>query len=581
MIITKLSIKGFKSYGNNEQSIELSQDKGELILLYGENGAGKSALINSFDYVLYGKVRGKKKRWATLSSLANRFNKEMLVSIEFLSGKDQICVKRGQNPSILELSENGVLDDQAGKVNINDKIEKIVDMDIETFKSFISMSINDFKNFMSLSNEEKKLLLDKLFNLEVLNQLNDILKSITKDTNKQINSIDSQLAVLDKGVIQLKMNIAKAKEKAKENKLLEYKEEEKNIIASMEKISEDIKIWKKPWDDIKVKKEELSNKEAKINDIERKLRKDEIDLKSRLKTLKNELSLYENNKCPKCGSDLTTGIHQEVHEGLIKNVALCNESIEALDEKWNKFNESKTKWKQSLTDVNNEYTKVHSQLNMLKRDGNMLKENLNSIKYKIDKIDTNENWDEQIEDFIKQVDDMLEEKETKEITLNTLQDESSFQKELSKVLSGDGIKKMVVSSLIDPINDFLLDNLSELGIKYEVELDSEFNATIRENDVEIDLETLSTGETKLINIAILLAYTKVIRLKRNINILFLDEVFASIDLNNINYVISLLKKISYENKINIFLVHHAMLEQTIFDRIINVTKDVFTNIKEV
>jgi ABC-type Mn2+/Zn2+ transport system ATPase subunit len=44
MLISELGIRGFKSYGNNEQVLKLNTEKGELILLVGNNGAGKSVV---------------------------------------------------------------------------------------------------------------------------------------------------------------------------------------------------------------------------------------------------------------------------------------------------------------------------------------------------------------------------------------------------------------------------------------------------------------------------------------------------------------------------------------------------------
>jgi ABC-type uncharacterized transport system ATPase subunit len=41
MIIQEVGIRGFKSFGNNEQVLKLNTEKGELILLVGNNGAGK------------------------------------------------------------------------------------------------------------------------------------------------------------------------------------------------------------------------------------------------------------------------------------------------------------------------------------------------------------------------------------------------------------------------------------------------------------------------------------------------------------------------------------------------------------
>ena len=198
MIIQEIGIRGFKSFGNSEQTLKLNSDKGELILLTGSNGNGKSSFIESFEYVLYGKVKSmKKKKWATLGTLPNRINGELQNRIKFLSNGTEVEVVRGIGPSVLKLIENGIENDRAGKANIDEKIENYVGLDIETFKSFISMSINDFKNFISLSNDEKQMLLDKLFNLEVINILNNILKDMVRTNKTQNATFDAEISTLN------------------------------------------------------------------------------------------------------------------------------------------------------------------------------------------------------------------------------------------------------------------------------------------------------------------------------------------------------------------------------------------------
>ena len=72
------------------------------------------------------------------------------------------------------------------------------------------------------------------------------------------------------------------------------------------------------------------------------------------------------------------------------------------------------------------------------------------------------------------------------------------------------------------------------------------------------------------NIAILIAYLKLIRTKKHINILFLDEVFSSIDLEGIDSILMLLKSFANDYNINIFVVHHAILSEEMFDRILKI-----------
>ena len=292
MLIEEIGIRGFKSYGNNEQVLKLNTQKGELILLVGNNGSGKSSLLDSFDYVLYGKVRGKKKRWSTLSTLPNRINGELLNRIKFKSQGTEVEVKRGISPNTLELYENGVLNDRAGKSNIDEKIEKYIGMDIETFKSFISMSINDFKNFISLSTEEKQLLLDKLFNLEVINILNSILKELNKNNKIRMASLDSEISTLNESIQSIQRSIEKAIEKEKENTQAEIDE----VKSQMESKKSDYATLKEKVDKIKVKDSELSD------ELEKEKRQ-YIIIQTEIKGVQKDIDLYDSGKCPTCKTD--------------------------------------------------------------------------------------------------------------------------------------------------------------------------------------------------------------------------------------------------------------------------------------
>jgi len=90
-----------------------------------------------------------------------------------------------------------------------------------------------------------------------------------------------------------------------------------------------------------------------------------------------------------------------------------------------------------------------------------------------------------------------------------------------------------------------------------------------------------SGELKSANIILLISYLMLIRTKKNINILFLDEVFSSIDLDNISNILNLLKFFANEYNINIFVVHHALLNEEMFDRIIKIEKNIFSTIEEI
>ena len=63
--------------------------------------------------------------------------------------------------------------------------------------------------------------------------------------------------------------------------------------------------------------------------------------------------------------------------------------------------------------------------------------------------------------------------------------------------------------------------------------------------------------------------------------MFLDEVFSSVDLEGIEAILFLLKQFAMSYNINIFVVHHAIMNREYFDRIIQIDKNVFSEIREI
>jgi exonuclease SbcC len=560
MLISELTIRGFKSYGNNVQTLKLNTEKGELILLVGNNGAGKSSLLDSFDYVLYGKVRGKKKRWTTLSNLPNRINGELLNTIKFKSQGTEVEIQRGISPNILKLSENGIDNDRAGKSNLDDKIENYIGMDIETFKSFISMSINDFKNFISLSNEEKKLLLDKLFNLEIINTLNSILKDLNRVNKVQIAKFDSEISTLNESIISIKKSIDNAVEKEKQNLQAEID----NIKLEMDSKKEDYIKLKEKVDKIKLKESEL------IDEIEKE-KKQYIIIQTEIRSAQKDIDLYDSGKCPTCATDFNSDHFLNLKDILLEK----RKSLESLKvEIENNIKVIKEK-QQKLQKISNDANTSFNDITYL----------LKNYKNQIDKLQKSKENESPKSVNVQEFQNTIKELESKKIgssdNLSTSKDKEVYYKELSKIFSEDGVKKNIISGIIKPINYFITENIKKMGLNFDVTLDETFTADIKHFGSTIEHDSLSTGETKKINIAILIAYLKLIRTKRHINILFLDEVFSSIDIEGIDSILGLLKSFANDYNINIFVVHHAILNQEIFDRIIRINKEVFSVMEEI
>jgi DNA repair exonuclease SbcCD ATPase subunit len=561
MLINEIGIKGFKSFGNNEQSLKLNTEKGELILLTGSNGNGKSSFIESFEYVLYGKVKSmKRKKWSTLSTLPNRINNELQNRIKFISNGTEVEIIRGINPSTLKLIENGIENDRAGKANLDEKIEDYIGMDIETFKSFISMSINDFKNFISLSNDEKQLLLDKLFNLEVINILNQILKDINKANKLQLTRHDSEISTLIDSIESIRRSIEKSIEK-----------EKLNIQSEIDTIKEQMESKKGEYQLLKEKVEKIKLKENELKSELDKEKEQYITLNSEIKSSQKDIDLYDSGKCPTCGTDFDNDHFHNLKDVLLEK----KKSVEAIRSEIESNIKSIREKQTKLQGISDTTTKTFNDITYL----------LKNYKSQIDRLQSQKDKESgqsstNVSEFENTIVELESKKEVSSEYQTTCREKESYYKELTKVFGEDGVKRSIIASIIKPINHFINENVRKMNLPFQVQLDETFTAQIKQFGVPIEHDSLSTGETRKINISILIAYLKLIRTKKHINILFLDEVFSSIDIEGCEDILNLLKSFANDYKINIFVVHHAILNQELFDRILSINKDVFTTINE-
>jgi DNA repair exonuclease SbcCD ATPase subunit len=559
MIIKSFWLANFRSYGKVPTRINLRTDTGELILLLGKNGGGKSSLIDSLSFGGFGIVNGRNGKRVTLKQLPNRLNDQLQVGFEFMTPElEHGEVVRSLNPSKVKLTENGVLYPKAGK--IQDVINSHMGFDFETFKSFISMSINDFKNFIELGADDKKILLDKLFNMEVITKLQKIVKEMRKLNNEEAQRMKSNIDVISRNISSVEASIQKYAEtkslelgaqiEACKQMLLEHKAEYMQLSSQVNSFDDDIKKYA----------EEVKNSTVK-----------EAELRMTAKNTIDKIKLYEMGQCPTCHSSLSGDEH-------LAALAAMKQTLEELKIA---FAEQKAN-----TQSSQEYLDKYKSLKQSADNTfNKLKAHLEGIKYKQttlrnQQLEIEQQSDKSYDSLNESIDELSNNKTKIESELTTTVGKDLLFKTLIGLFSDEGIKKKVVKNIIRPLNIFIKENLDTINMSHSVVLDDSFDASLKYLGKEIGQETLSTGEAKKINMCVMLAYIKLLRTKKHINVLFLDEVFASIDEDGVKDVLTLLKKFAQDYKVNVFLVHHSDLPLSKFDRILKITKGVFSTIEE-
>jgi ABC-type multidrug transport system ATPase subunit len=106
-----------------------------------------------------------------------------------------------------------------------------------------------------------------------------------------------------------------------------------------------------------------------------------------------------------------------------------------------------------------------------------------------------------------------------------------------------------------------------------LEFNEDFDARITHMGQEINQATLSTGENKKLEFAVILAIIRIMKIKfPGLNILFLDEILSNLDAESVSAVLRILRKITDEYKLHVFIVNHAPIDNNLFDYIYRIEK---------
>jgi ABC-type multidrug transport system ATPase subunit len=128
------------------------------------------------------------------------------------------------------------------------------------------------------------------------------------------------------------------------------------------------------------------------------------------------------------------------------------------------------------------------------------------------------------------------------------------------------MKKLLMSQIIPILNKKILKVAKILEFKFAFEFDLEFDPIITHLGMQISPDSLSAGEQKKMNLIVLLCMLELIKMKHHqVNLLFLDEVFSSLDVESIYRIVDLLKDFSKKYNMNIFVISHDMLPEELFD----------------
>jgi DNA repair exonuclease SbcCD ATPase subunit len=535
MRLTKIEWRNFASYGNKIQNLSFDENTG-LYLVVGENGAGKSTISDVITYGLYGKLEGKK-----LKDIPNRINGNAWVRITFISNGEEYSVERGIDPSIFNLYVNGNLYDKAGSRSVQEYLtDDIIQIPNYVFNNTISLSINDFKSFLKMSPADKKSIIDKIFGFYVINEMRDLLKEESKSIKENMARLNGEIDGLTRTLSRTQEELQSLSEKIKEDS----KDKIGDLEDKISKFSSLLEIHKE-----KVK--EFNQLDLEISGQVKSAYRALTTAKESKRTIEQKIRLYENDKCPTCTTDLSGAFHQSLKDDLNKQLNDFEDSIKSSQDSYDEALEKESE--------------VRKEKASITEKGNRIMVNINSTKEELKKIKS--------ASAIQGLDSL---KRISEETRDSIQDfsqervkedkKSEWIKKIEDILGDRGVKQLALKTILPSLNGNISELMESLHLPYTVTFDEDFNASVVHMGEEISTSTLSTGEMKKVDFAVLLSVIKLMKIRfSSINLLFLDEIFSSVDPDGVYTILNTLRKICDDLGLNVFVINHAPMPTEIFD----------------
>ena len=514
-----VKFRNFGSFGNTDTEINLERHRTTLVS--GMNGHGKSfALLDSITFALFGKPFRK----INIPQLVNTINdKDCMVEVEFSVGETDYQIRRGIKPKVFEIYKDGKLIDQDAKAKDYQKMleEQILKMNYKSFTQVVILGSSSFVPFMQLSAQDRREVIEDVLDIQVFSKMNTVLKNKVSQKKEEIREVENTLTVLQDKIKVLENHIETLKqEDASKIKGLEEEiesaeaiisEKEGNIdclLVRQKELSEQIK----DTDSLKGKLSKLDNMRKIISNSEKK--SDE------------KIALFNRSpECPTCLQDISDETRttildkyknkkKEYEDGIAKieiEIDRLNEELSNLRKislAVSEINET-IMAERSVVESSKKYiTKIKNQVTMLsnKSDGNEMSETESKVSLL---IEDKKNFDEKKEEL--RIDSLL---------LGCA----------GHLLKDTGIKSKIIRHYLPIMNKLINKYLTDMGFFAQFTLDENFNETIKSRHRDqFSYMSFSEGEKMRIDLALVLAWREIARLKNsaNTNLLILDEVFDS------------------------------------------------------
>ena len=534
--------KNFLSTGNNFTEIQL--DRNSTTLIIGENGAGKSTILDAICFGLFGKPFRNINKGQLLNSI-NASN--CLVEVEFKVGGKDVKVIRGIKPNTFEIYINGKMYNQDANVRDYQKYleQQILKLNYRSFTQVVILGSSTFVPFMQLRARHRREVVEEILDIQIFSLMNMILKQKLKTIDTDHREFGYKESLTKEKLTLKKKYIQDIQDNRK--KLIE----EKNILIgdNEQDISKKQRVISGLKDEIQNLHESISNSTKVINRFN-KLKDINSQLKEKHRASKKLVGFFEKNEdCPVCQQH----IDEEFKDDMISKE----------NEKYKKFDLGLKELDDELESVKLRMKKIDS-VNKSIQDKNVEVAKENSSIGELEKFNTTLQTEvKQLreghinESDHKEVQELIEELQVVSSEKDKLREEKVYCEAARTMLTDQGIKTKVIKQYLPIMNKLINTYLTSMEFYVNFTLDDNFNETIKSRyRDDFTYASFSEGEKMRIDLALLFTWRAVAKMKNsaNTNLLILDEIFdSSLDGTGTDEFLKILNTLGDEN---VFVISH-------------------------
>ena len=545
MIIFKtIKWKNFLSTGNQFTEVELTKEKSTIIL--GANGAGKSTILDALTFALFAKPFRKINKPQLLNSINQT---DCVTELEFDIGNNKYKVVRGIKPAKFEIYQNGeALNQDASVVDQQKHFEQtILKMNYKSFTQIVVLGSSTFIPFMRLSLSARREIIEDILDIQIFSTMNVNLKEKFKIINDELKDHEYNLSLIKEKIDMQKNFMIDLEKKNKEDIVEKEKRKETLLIEALnhetEIISNDETINKKTFAVSDTKK--IKATISKVDSI-----KNKITTKQKSYN-KEKIFFQQNDSCPTCGQSIEEHFKQE--------------KITLLSDKLVEVEKAMSDLGQQLSDLQNQedtFILLIDEINDLNQKNKHLTNDIKSLHRRIEELDDDigklRNSDVNQREQFSILKSLDEKGKRIQETVSETKEEKDCLLTASQLLKDSGIKTRIIKKYLPTMNKLINDYLDKMEFSTSFMLNENFEEIIKSRyRDEFSYESFSEGEKARIDIALLLTWRSIAKLKNSVdtNLLILDEIFdGSLDQSGNSDLSWILQ--TFDEKTNVFVISH-------------------------